>query len=152
MLTPLEVHSKQFSTRFGRYSAAEVDEFLDSVGQSYDQLWRENAELRERLRELTEKDQSSEDLGEALKQTLVMAQKAADDARRNAEEKARLILDNAQQEAAQVMERAVQKVRIEEQRLEDLLAHQATLRARMRAMLEAYLEIINDTEADRRRA
>ena len=100
MLTPLEVHSKQFKARFGRYSAAEVDEFLDQVGQSYDQLWRENAELRERLRQLMEKEQSGTDLGETLKQTLLLAQKAAEEARRNAEEKARLILESAEQQAA----------------------------------------------------
>ena len=84
MLTPLEVHSKQFTARFGRYSAAEVDDVLDLVGQSYDQIYRENAELKERLRSLSEKPPQHDpaDIGETLKQTLLMAQNAAEDARR----------------------------------------------------------------------
>ena len=147
MLTPLEVHSKQFTARFGRYSAAEVDDFLDLVGQSYDQIYRENAELKERLRSLAEKPQQHDpsDVGETLKQTLLMAQKAAEDARRNAEEKARLIVENAEREAAAVLDRAQDKVRSQEQRLEDLVAQHGTLRARMKARLEAYLEMLEDS-------
>jgi cell division initiation protein len=146
MLTPLEVHSKQFTARFGRYSAAEVDDFLDLVGQSYDQIYRENAELKERLRSLSEKPQHDPaDIGETLKQTLLMAQNAAEDARRSAEEKARLIVENAEREAAAVLDRAQEKVRSHEQRLEDLVAQHGTLRARMKAMLEAYLEMLEDS-------
>ena len=113
MLTPLDVHSKQFTARFGRYSAAEVDDFLDLVGQSYDQIYRENAELKERLRLLSEKPPQHDpaDIGETLKQTLLMAQKASEDARRNAEEKARLIVENAEREAAAVLDRAQDKVK-----------------------------------------
>lgn len=147
MLTPLDVHSKQFTARFGRYSAAEVDDFLDLVGQSYDQLYRENAELKEKLRSLPEKpvEREPSDIGETLKQTLLMAQKASEDARRNAEEKARLIVENAEREAAAVLDRAQEKVRSQEKRLEDLAAAQGTLRARMKAMLEAYLEMLEDS-------
>lgn len=147
MLTPLEVHSKQFDTKFGRYSAREVDEFLDLVGQSYDQLWRENAELRDRLRQLTEKDQTSQDIGESLKQTLLLAQKAAEDARRNAEEKARLTVVEAEHEAEAVLQRVHDKVRVQEQRLEDVTAQYASFRARMKAMLDAYLEMLEDDAA-----
>jgi cell division initiation protein len=147
MLTPLEVHSKQFTARFGRYSAAEVDDFLDLVAQSYDQIYRENAELKERLRSFSEKPPQHDpaDIGDTLKQTLLMAQKAAEDARRNAEEKARLIVENAEREAAAVLDRAQDKVRSQEQRLEDLVAQHGTLRARMKAMLEAYLEMLEDS-------
>ena len=104
-------------------------------------------ELKERLRSLAEKPQQPEsaDVGETLKQTLLMAQKAAEDARRNAEEKARLILENAEREAAAVLDRAQEKVRSQEQRLEDLVAQHGTLRARMKAMLEAYLEMLEDS-------
>lgn len=150
MLTPLEVHSKQFTTRFGRYSVAEVDDFLDLVGQSYDQLYRENAELKDRLRAFSEKppQQDSGDIGETLKQTLLLAQKASEDARRNAEEKARLIVENAEREAAAVLDRVQERVRGQEQRLEDLVAQYGTLRARMKAMLDAYLEMLEDSGSD----
>ncbi|MDD2201512.1 MAG: DivIVA domain-containing protein [Firmicutes bacterium] len=151
MLTPLEVHSKQFQMRFGRYNAAEVDDFLDLVGQCYDQLYRENAELKENLRLLSEKAQHAPeeydgDIAETIKQTLFMAQKAAEDARRNAEEKATLIVENAEREAAAVLDRAEEKVRSQQKRLEDLHAQETSARARFKAMLEAYLEMLEDTD------
>lgn len=151
MLTPLEIHSKQFQTRFGRYNAAEVDDFLDLVGQCYDQLYRENAELKEKLRLLSEQAQYAPeehdgDVAETIKQTLLMAQKAAEDARRNAEEKATLIIENAEREAAAVLDRAEEKVRAHQKRVEDLHAQETTARARFKAMLEAYLEMLEDTD------
>jgi len=153
MLTPLEVYSKQFQTKFGRYNAAEVDDFLDLVGQCYDQLYRENAELKEKLRLLSEQaqyepEERDEDIAETIKQTLLMAQKAAEDARRNAEEKASLIVENAEREAAAVLDRTEERVRAQQKRLEDLYAQEAAARARFKAMLEAYLEMLEDTHRD----
>ncbi len=72
--------------------------------------------------------------------------KAAEDARRNAEEKATLIVENAEREAAVVLDRAEEKIRSQQKRLEDLYAQETAARARFKAMLEAYLEMLEDTE------
>ncbi|MCR4425725.1 MAG: DivIVA domain-containing protein [Firmicutes bacterium] len=148
MLTPLEVHGKEFSVRFRGYDSREVEEFLDQVAESYEQLWRENSEFRDRIQELTGKQDEYSDIGETLKQTLVMAQKAADDARRNAEEKARLIVETAEREAAAVHDRMQEKVRAAEKRVEELAAQEATFKARMRALLESYMELLKNVDRD----
>jgi hypothetical protein len=54
-------------------------------------------------------------------------------------------VENAEREAAAVLDRAQEKVRGQQQRLEDLVAQHGTLRARMKAMLEAYLEMLEDS-------
>ncbi|MEA4882910.1 MAG: DivIVA domain-containing protein [Clostridia bacterium] len=148
MLTPLEVHSKQFSTRFGRYDAREVDEFLDLVGQSYDQLYRESTELREKVKVLSEQQEHTDGISETLKQTLLTAQQAAEQTRRNAEEKAKLIVERAELQAAEAFDKMEDRVRTQEKRLADLTAQEGTVRARMKAILEAYLEMLDSSASD----
>ena len=50
MLTPKQLKNREFQT-VGRnaYKASEVDEFLGEVYESYDQMFRENAELVKKL-------------------------------------------------------------------------------------------------------
>ena len=47
MLTPLDIHNKEFGHSFRGYNEGEVDEFLDEIVKHYENLYRENAELKE---------------------------------------------------------------------------------------------------------
>ena len=40
MLTPLDIHNKEFKRGFRGYNEEEVDEFLDRVIKDYEQLYR----------------------------------------------------------------------------------------------------------------
>lgn len=48
VLTPFEIHRKEFRRVFRGYDEQEVDEFLDRVANTLEQLCRENEELRSR--------------------------------------------------------------------------------------------------------
>lgn len=147
MLTPLEVSNREFAVRFRGYDAHQVDEFLDLVSQSYEQLFKENTELREKLRVIEDKEDDYEDIGDTLKQTLVMAQKAADDAKRNGEEKARLIIEAAENQAQTIYARAQERVKAAERRIEELMAQESAFRMKMRALLESYLQVLKESES-----
>ncbi|MEW6171915.1 MAG: DivIVA domain-containing protein [Bacillota bacterium] len=46
MLTPFDVHRKEFQRVFRGYSEQEVDEFLTRVAEAMERLYRENEQLR----------------------------------------------------------------------------------------------------------
>ncbi|MEW6447912.1 MAG: DivIVA domain-containing protein [Bacillota bacterium] len=48
MVTPFEIHRKEFRRVFRGYDEQEVDEFLDRLAGTVEQLQRENEELRSR--------------------------------------------------------------------------------------------------------
>ncbi|HNV34964.1 MAG TPA: DivIVA domain-containing protein [Bacillota bacterium] len=87
------------------------------------------------------------DLGESVKEILLMAQKAAEDARTAAGAEAAAIVEKARLDASKAVYEADEKVKAAERRLADLSAQEASLRARMKGFLETYRQLIDDFEA-----
>ena len=48
-LTPMEISNKEFERVLRGYTTEEVDEFLDRVVEDYEDLYKENSKLREKL-------------------------------------------------------------------------------------------------------
>ena len=46
-LTPMDINNKEFKRALRGYSADEVDEFLDQIVENYEELYKENANLKE---------------------------------------------------------------------------------------------------------
>lgn len=51
-LTPMDIFNKDFRTSMRGYDKREVDQFLDLVLQSYENVLQENEELKEQVRKL----------------------------------------------------------------------------------------------------
>lgn len=142
MLTPLDIHNKEFRRSFRGYNADEVDEFLDEVVRDFEIIIKENNELKERLGELDSEVARFKKLEETLNNTLIVAQATAEEVKNNAHKEAELIIKEAQQQAAALIEEAKQKCREYEAELERLKAEFQTFKARMRALLQSYLEML----------
>ena len=49
MITPMDIENKEFKKGFRGYNEEEVDEFLDIVKEDFENLYRENLDLKEKL-------------------------------------------------------------------------------------------------------
>ena len=81
MLTPQEVSEKVFpkSSGFGSgYAMGAVDEFLDALTEDYTALYKENVTLKAKLKILAEKVEEYRATEDAMRSTLLTAQKMAD--------------------------------------------------------------------------
>ncbi len=90
MLTPMDIHNKDFKRAIRGYNSNEVDEFLDRIVTDYEKLFRENDKLKEQAG-FNEKEISQyRKLEKNLQDTLMMAQNTADEilaaAKKNAED------------------------------------------------------------------
>ena len=84
----MDIHNKEFKRSFRGYNEDEIDEFLDQVVNDYGRLYRENDQLKKDL-ELSKKanvDYVSRE--QTIKDTLVMAQKTAEEVTKSAKENA----------------------------------------------------------------
>jgi cell division initiation protein len=127
-LTVLEIETKKFRKRLRGYDPAAVDAFLQEVAAHYEEVVTENRRLREEsvgLRQEAERYRAMED---ALKESLVLAQRSADETRSNAHKEAELILREAHLKAEQIVREA-------ETRAQRILAETEALEARKRAVL-----------------
>ena len=106
MIAPIEIENKEFKKVLRGYKEEEVDEFLDLVKEDYEQLYRENAELKEKVRLYQDQINKYENIEETLNATLITAQRAAEDTCNAANKKARIIVEEADLKARQVIEQA----------------------------------------------
>ena len=87
MLTPLDIENKKFQKQMmNGYNVDEVDDFLDEITVDYEKLYKENTELRAEIERSKGDLEKYKNIEQTLQNTLVMAQKTADDIKNNAQD------------------------------------------------------------------
>ena len=144
MIAPIEIENKEFKKGIMGYKEEEVDEFLDLVKEDYEQLYRENAELKERLRLYQDQISKYENIEETLNATLITAQRAAEDTCSAANKKARIVVEEADLKARQVIEQANNNV-IEIRKEYDLMVKEfKVFRNKFKSLLEDEIKSIDE--------
>lgn len=148
MLTPLDIHNKEFKRGFRGYSEEEVDKFLDEVVKDYEKLYRENIELKETLDRVNSKLEHFQHMENTLHSTLVIAQETAEEVKLNARKESELQLKEADIRAQKLVEEAMAKVRRMHGEYEEIQKQAQIYRTRMRTLLQAQLEMLQKAEED----
>ena len=120
MLTPQEVSGKAFpKSSFGSsgYQMASVDEFLDTLTEDYTSLYKENATLKSKLKVLAEKIEEYRATEDAMRTTLLTAQRMAAKMVEEAEAEKAQILERAEADAAARVVELEEQTRVAEERL-----------------------------------
>lgn len=144
MLTPLDIHNKEFKKSLRGYDANEVDEFLDEVIKDFETLYKENLELKEQLQAQKDNLNRYKEMEDTLQSTMVLAQKMAEEAKRNAEKEAELIIWEARKKAEQIVAGAEDQITESRKRLETLRAYEKQLMIKLRTFLQTQLDTLNN--------
>lgn len=133
-LTPVEIRHVELKRSFPRgYRRAAVDRLLNEIAESFEDVWRERADLADRVEELEGEVAKHRELEALLRSTLVSAERAAQEMKEQARRESELIVQEAHAEARKVT-RAAEG---EKSRLED---EARKVRAMLRSALEAVAE------------
>jgi cell division initiation protein len=139
-LTPVEIRHVRIGRRPLGYERPEVDRLLDDIASSYEDVWRDRADLRDEIDRLGSELQRQRETEEALRNTLLSAERMADELRARAHHEADLIVEEARAKARDIAASA----EAEEQRVRDeirrLRALETDVRAEFRAFLGSSLE------------
>ena len=127
-LTVLEIETKRFRKRLRGYDTVAVESFLQEVAAHYEEVLTENHRLREEVIGLRQEAERYRAMEGALKESLVLAQRSADETRSNAHKEAELIVREAQLRAEQIVREA-------DARAQRIIAETELLEARKRAVL-----------------
>lgn len=147
-LTPLDIHNKEFSKGFRGYDEDEVNEFLDQVIKDYEQVIREKKELEEKLTDLNVRLGHFTNIEETLNKSIVIAQEAAEEVRRNAQKEAKLIIKEAEKNADRIVNESLSKARKIALEIEDLKKQSKVFRTRFKMLIEAQLDMLNNDDWD----
>jgi len=148
MLTPLDIHNKEFKKSFRGYNEEEVDGFLDAVIKDYEQLYRENIEIKENLDRLNSKLEHFQHMENTLHNTLIIAQETAEEVKFNAKRTTELMIKEAEVQASKMVDEASNKVRRMASEYEGLQKQDQIYRMRVRNLVQAQLEILGEVVED----
>lgn len=146
MLTPLDIHNQEFKRSFRGYNEDEIDEFLDRVVKDYEQLYRENVELKETVDRLKTKVEHFQHIENTLHNTLVVAQETAEEVKLNAKKEAELILKEAKINGQRTVDEASEKVRQRINEYEEVQQHMQLYRTKMRTLVLTQLELLKTSD------
>ena len=118
MLTPQEVSEHAFAKAgFGGYNMAMVDEFLDQLTEDYTTLYKENAVLKSKMKVLVDKVEEYRSTEEAMRKTLLTAQRMADEIVKEAQASKDTLVHQAEEEARARVQGLRREVEAEQLRL-----------------------------------
>jgi cell division initiation protein len=147
-LTPVEIRHVKLGRRAFGYDRKATQDLLAQIVTSFEQVWRERADLRDELEELESELARQKEVEGALRNTLLSAERMADDVRSQARREAEVIVSEARATARDMVSGAEgerERIQAEIRRLRTL---EVDVRADYRAFLVSALDRLeSDTEA-----
>lgn len=147
MLTPVDIHNKDFKRSFRGYNEDEIDDFLDRVGNDYEKLYRENRQFQETIDRLEKELGRFQQLETTLHETLVVAQKTAEEVKNNAQRERDNILLAAKLEADKMITEAATQVEAMHAEYRQLEQRKQMFSTKLRTILLTELELLGQADA-----
>ncbi len=120
MFTPQQIEQISFGKQtFGGYDMQAVDEFLEPLTEDYVTLYKENALLKSKMRVLVTKLEEYRENEASMKDAIVNAQKTCDLMVKEAEEKCKMMLSDANMAALENTKNADALIAQENARVEE---------------------------------
>ena len=152
----MDIHNKDFKRSFRGYDEDEIDDFLDQVVNDYEKLFRENDRLKEDLERSKKDNEQYQQLEKNLKDTLLVAQKTAEEVTTNARKNAEEMRENtakecqnmrreAEMHAKSQLDEAADRVRAIVAEYDRLVREKNQFLRKIKVAMESELAVLSET-------
>ena len=141
-LTPLEIQKQTFSRTIKGYNPDEVRAYLHLVAEEIERLVRDSDRLSREVAVLRDDLEDHSNRERILKDTLLSAQKVAEDLTSNARKEAELIVKDAELLADRLIGQAMQRVGDLEKSIGDLKIERRAARNKLQATLDTVQQMV----------
>src|ERR1051325_8954882 len=124
-LTPVEIRHITLSRSLFGYNRSVVDKLLEDIVDSFEQVWRERADLADKIERVEEDLVRYRELETLLRTTLVSAERASQELREQARREAHVVVEEAHAESRRLTRDALadlERMRAESRKIRALLA------------------------------
>ena len=146
--TPLDIQQQQFRVRFRGFDMVEVDNFLDLLANEFEEVLKENNQLREEDRRKLARINELEAEEKELRNTLVSAQRIVEEMKNNARKEADLIIEEAKGRAQKIIESTQSQALQVEAEINHLKRQRAQFEASLKATIEMHLKLLEKFKGD----
>jgi cell division initiation protein len=147
-IAPVELRHLRFPRRLLGYRKRSVDDQLERIAEAYGDVWRERADLQDRVEEQEGEIARHRELEEMLRKTLVSAERSVDAMRSQARHAAEQIVSEAEARAREIIGEAHaerERVRRDLYRLRET---EKEFRARFRSVVSSTASLVDEYEAE----
>jgi len=146
-ISPLEIEQQTFNKALRGFNPVEVTTYLEMLAGEFESLIAENAELKEKVTELATRLESYQEMEQTLQNTLLTTQKTAEEAKRNVQKEADLIIKEAHLESEKMLEDAKLRLADLNKRISDLQMSKETYFSEFKALLTAQWHLLENIES-----
>ncbi|MBM6938558.1 DivIVA domain-containing protein [Pseudoflavonifractor phocaeensis] len=143
MMTPQDVSNQVFAkATFGGYNMVMVDEFLEVLTEDYTTLYKDNAALKAKIKVLVERVEEYRSTEDAMRKTLLAAQRMAEEQVAQAERQKEEILRGVEEELQTRRDALLKEIAAQEERLAAAKESTAAYLAKLKELHHRELEYL----------
>lgn len=147
-LTPLDIESKTFTRTVAGYSVHEVKNFVREVLVNYEQLYKENIELSDKINLLNEGIQYYKTIEDTLQNTLILAERTSEETKSTARKRAESIEKEAEIKAQAIINESKNEIYKINKKREELIKQYDASKIQVKYFLKAQLEMTEKNELE----
>lgn len=147
-LTPLDIKKQEFKKVMRGYDPVEVDTFMDMMANEFEEVLKQQKEMRDRSIELDTQLKDYKQIEKTLQQTLLQAQEVTGRTYESARKEAEIIVKDAESRAARIVEQANSELMRLTKELSELRIRRESLIGRMRVLLSAELDLLKTLDSE----
>ena len=143
MITPLDIQTKTFKQAINGYDKNDVDSYLELILADYEKLYTSSIESTDKINTLSKLVDSYKAMEDNMKNSIMVAQQAAEDVTKNAREKAEITVSEANLKAQAIIAEAEGKIKDLSGELAQLRTAMELYKSQAVGMLNAQIEVVN---------
>ena len=140
MITPMEIQTKKFDKGVMGYNKEDVDDFMAYILEDYEALYKQALSSEQEIKALKEQIETYKSIEDAMNHSLIVAQQTAENLQKNAQEKADLIVKEAQAQAKEITDNANKSIESAQSELAKMQHTMDIYKCQAISMLNAQIE------------
>jgi len=141
--TPLSIKLQEFSRKFRGYDTHEVKAFLTTLADEFDKIYTENEKMKKEFESAKQKITEYSQIEKSLQEVLLKAQEQTKRALDSSKSQADIVLKEAEEKARNIIENSYTRVNQYEEDLYKLKSDKALLISKIRTIIETQARILN---------
>ena len=143
IITPLDIQQQQFKGKMlGGLDPNDVDSFLQMVAAEMESLIRENSELKEQGRKISQQLEELSQREVTLRDTMLAAQKITEEMKANAQKEATLLISEAELKGERIVADAENRLLQLNNQIHEVRRQKLQFESNLRSALESHLKML----------
>jgi len=147
-LTIDDIKQKRFKIRFRGFDVQDVDTFMESAAVRFDNLSRENDQLKLKYKTIYQAYQELKKHDETLKETIVSTRKIVEHLNKNARKSAEVIIAEAEAKAGKLLNRTQSRLAQLHQDITELKRQRIQIEAQIRSVIDTHGKLLDTSSKD----